>query len=133
MMVYRKQKVLQPGEYEAKIVTVNERRSRRTGNEMLVVVLSVDSEEGSSVTLRDYLVFTETSIWKFGCFLQAIGRELEDGDEIDLDDFKFWRYTARVQIGVKEFEDGTFNYVERWLPKAKSTPATTSTPPAPQP
>jgi len=121
MAVYRKEKLLAPGEYEVEVLGAHLTRSIVGRNEMLVVDLHAKNEENRWCPIRDYLVFSEKSYWKFDSFLKAIGLDLEDGQEIDADDFV--GFAARVQVGTREFGNREQNCVERWLPHLETTPA----------
>jgi hypothetical protein len=122
MAVYHKEKLLPAGEYEVEVMHANLSRSVTGQNEMLVVVLHVPNEEGRWSFVRDYLVFSEKSYWKFDTFLKAVGLDLEDGEEIDPDDFV--GLVARAQVGTRDFGNREQNCVERWLPKMEDAPAT---------
>jgi hypothetical protein len=117
MPVYRKPKLLKPGEYGVEVKQAYTSRSVLGGNEMVIVFLSAKNDEGQATSFRDYLVFNEKAYWKFESFLKAVGLDLEDGEEIDADDFV--GLTARVQVGIKEFGNREQNFVERWLPKVE--------------
>jgi hypothetical protein len=120
MPVYRKRKLLQPGEYDVEIGRAGETVSS-TANEMLVVHVCVRSEEWPRITIRDYLVFSDNSLWKFESFLQSIGLHLEDGQAFETSDFI--GCTARVRVGIRKFGDREQNYIERWLPNAVNAPS----------
>lgn len=119
MPVYHKPTLLTPGEYEVKVSLAYTSRSVSGRNEMLVVVLSAQNDEGQRTSFRDYLVFNENAYWKFESFLKAVGLDLEDGEEIDADDFA--GLTARARVGIKEFGNREQNFVERWLVNTENT------------
>ena len=121
MATYYKEKLLAPGEYEAVISQAHLSYSAIGHNEMVVVYLHVKTDESRWSTVRDYLVFSEKSRWKFDLFLEAIGIELEDGKEIDDQVVEqFVGRTARVLVSTRDFGNREQNWVERWFPNAET-------------
>ena len=105
MLVYRQQRLLQPGDYEVKIAHVRETPSLTTGNNARCGA-RCEKRRRLPVIVREYLVFTESIRLEIRiASYSAIGLALEDGEEIDRHDFV--GYTARVQIGVREFASRT--------------------------
>ena len=110
---YHKSKSVVPaGEYEVRVETACLRRAK-SGREMIEMELSI---EGFRRWFRDYLVFDERCDWKIADFLTSMGEELTD--EMEIDPNNYIGRTARVRVGVREFNNRLQNYVERWLPPA---------------
>ncbi len=102
---------IEPGVYE---VTVGqaEMKESRTGKDMLVLTLRTPG----GARLKEHFVCVESCAWKLALFLDAVGVQLNEGDDINPEDYV--GRTARVHIDNKVMPDGAiFGEVKKWLPK----------------
>ena len=56
--------ILKDGEYDAVIQTAIDKVSANSGNPMIDLTLSVYDKEGKTHSVRDFLVFTKSMMWK---------------------------------------------------------------------
>lgn len=56
--------LMKDGEYDAVIVKSEDKISQNSGNPMMDMTLDVYDENGKPHTVRDFLVFTKTMMWK---------------------------------------------------------------------
>lgn len=56
--------LLKEGEYDAVIQTAEDKNSANSGNPMIDMTLCVYDQEGKSHSVRDFLVFTKSMMWK---------------------------------------------------------------------
>ncbi len=104
---------IEPGEYDVTIgnATIEESRSSK---DMLVLAVKVPGHRD----FKEHLVCEESCAWKLALFLGAIGADLNDGDDINPEDYV--GRPARVLIDNKEMPDGAiFPFVKKWVPKVK--------------
>jgi len=114
-----------PGEYQVEVVSAKERMSKNR-NETIALRLSVGED---TLSFREDLVFTESSYWKVGQFLTAMGEEAADDKDIEAADYV--GRTARALVGVREFRGLRQNYIERWLaPETANAESTQAKSPA---
>ncbi len=71
---------LKPGRYAFEVIESSETMSQ-AGNEMIKLNLKIG---GKPNRVWDNLVFTEKAFWKVTQFLEAIGENLEDGDDVEV-------------------------------------------------
>lgn len=56
--------LMKDGEYDAVIITSEDKISANSGNPMMDMTLHVYDEDGKSHDVRDFLVFTKSMMWK---------------------------------------------------------------------
>jgi Protein of unknown function (DUF669) len=99
----------EPGEHTVTVMAAELKRSK-SGSEMVVLQLRVD---GISRWIRENLVLSPKTYWKFEQFLDAIGKKPAPDEDIEPMDFV--GCTARAVIGVHDFNDREQNHIEKWL------------------
>lgn len=120
MATYRKNQVLPAGEYDAKVVAAEEKRSKN-GNEMIVVKVRVQFG-GEARYVRDYLLLTGGGNWKFDSFQAAVGKQsCVDGQTVEPDDYV--GCLARVVVKVDSYNGEPQNKITKWLPRKASADA----------
>lgn len=103
---------VEPGDYLLTVVEATETISKESGAEMIKLKLEV---EGHGVHLFDYLVCTESSIWKIDTFRKAIGETVVENEEVELIAEELEGRQGRAQLRVEEYQAKKSNKVELWL------------------
>jgi hypothetical protein len=101
---------VEPGEYTVEIVSASESMSAR-GHVMIEMKLR--TEAGSH--LYDFLVFTPTAFWKIDLFRAAIGDQVVEGEDTEVNPDMLIGRTGRVRLGTEEYKGRTRNRVEAWI------------------
>lgn len=105
----RKDKVA-AGEYNLAVKDAAEKTSSN-GNPMIELKLDVlgpvngdQFDEDSGPLIYDNLVFTQNAFWKIDQFRNAIGEEVKEGEEVDIDpdDLIGATLTAHVVVGKND-------------------------------
>lgn len=109
------------GDYEVTIVAAAETISRNSGAGMIKLTLEVDTADGSSVKVFDYLVATPSSAWKIDAFRRALGQEIVKGETVELVAEDYVGRTLRARLKVDEFNGQQNNKVEAWLAPGATT------------
>jgi hypothetical protein len=93
--------LLKEGEYDAVVISSQDKVSANSGNSMMDMTLQVFDEQGKDREVRDFLVFTKKMMWKVIHFSDSAGllKAYEDG--------KLCSETAvgnrvRVKIAIEE-------------------------------
>lgn len=127
------------GDYTVTIVEAVETISRNSGADMIKLTLDVESADGATAKVFDYLVASPSSAWKIDAFRRALGHEVIQGEPGELSAEDLLGRTLRARLKVEEFNGRTNNKVEAWLapttprtaPAKATTHTTTSASPAP--
>lgn len=113
-----RREVIKPGEYEGEITSARLGISS-AGNDMLVLGIQ---PEGSSMSIRDHIVFSPKAKWKARQFFDCFGLAPEDGEsatqmEID-DDFvnDLIGKIGDIRVGVESYNGIKRNRIVEYLP-----------------
>lgn len=73
--------LLKEGEYDAVVLSSQDKVSANSGNPMMDVILQVFDENGKAREVRDFLVFTKSMMWKVIRFADSAGliKQYESG------------------------------------------------------
>lgn len=92
--------LLKEGEYDA-VITSSADKSSSSGNPMMDMTVTVFDEEGREHPVRDFLVFTNTMMWKVIHFADSAGI-LKDYEEGKLCSEKAIDCRVRVKVNIEE-------------------------------
>jgi hypothetical protein len=88
---------LEPGEYELVVKNAIEGESKN-GNPMITVDLEVI---GKGRNLKEFLVFTPTSIWKIDLFRKAMGEVVNPNEDVSVDAKDWIGKTTKVNLSIE--------------------------------
>lgn len=92
---------LVPGVYPFCIIEVKE-KTTKNGNAMIALTLECTEEKsGRNVRVYDNLVFTDSALFRVVQILRAIGKDIKEGDDVDLDPWDLDGKFGMVNIGVQ--------------------------------
>lgn len=94
--------IAKPGRYLCTIVGAVEKMSRN-GNEMIELEIEIGEKEGKC---WEYLVNTEAAQFKMDCCLRALGWELREGMEVELDASRLLGLQGEAQIKIGKNDKG---------------------------
>ena len=106
--------VLEPGEYVFQVTDAVHTTSQ-SGNWMWKLQLRFEQADGPDVTVFDYLVENDKSMWKFNTYLDCIGSKLEDTSKLADTIGEIGKATVEVEKGKDGYADR--NRVKRYLAK----------------
>ena len=106
--------VLEPGEYVFQVTDAVHTTSQ-SGNWMWKLQLRFEQADGPDVTVFDYLVENDKSMWKFNTYLDSIGSKLEDTSKLADTIGEIGKATVEVEKGTNGYSDR--NKVKRYLAK----------------
>lgn len=93
--------LLKDGEYDAIIASSEDRMSKNSGNPMMDMTLSVYDDNGHIHTVRDFLVFTKSMMWKIVHCADSAGLSKEYLDQKFCSDIIVGK-SVRVKISTEE-------------------------------
>ncbi len=93
--------LLKDGEYNAIIASSDDKMSKNSGNPMMDMTLSVYDENGHIHTVRDFLVFTKSMMWKIVHCADSAGLSKEYLDQKFCSDIIVGK-SVRVKITTEE-------------------------------
>ncbi len=107
--------LLEPGEYDLRIIDAKESQSKG-GDAMLEVVFRAQLADGSDgPKIFEYLVFIEKMMWKIDNFLAACGKHPGQGKNFDLYPSLMFGWTCRARLKVEEYNGKQRNKVEEYI------------------
>jgi hypothetical protein len=103
------------GIYNFKIIQAYEKPSK-AGNEMLVIELLIEASNGGNFIVKDYLLSTETSIWKISQLCKSINKEgLYKTENMEPFDIVNCNGTAELQHQTNPNDGKKYLRVKRYL------------------
>jgi hypothetical protein len=106
------------GDYAFEVTNAEETVSK-VGNDMIELTLQVEGRK-----VWDRLVFTPKAAFRIDQFLAAIGREIVDGEEVEIEADDLIGKTGRCRIEPVKDENGKLkNEVKHWIWAKKEAPA----------
>lgn len=93
--------LLNEGEYDAVVVKSEDKISASSGNAMMDLTLSVYDKDGKAHTVRDFLVFTKSMMWKVIHFADSAGLTKQYSTQ-RLCSREVKENKVRVKIGIEE-------------------------------
>lgn len=123
--------LLEPGEYDGEIVSASPKKSKRSGDAMLELVVKIFGSHGRRMDVYDYLVASEKAAWKIRNFCASAGLNYDAGE---IDEHALDNASVRVMLG-KETAQGGYpakNKILDYLPRdpSKAPPPSRTAPPA---
>ena len=100
--------MIKPGEYDAIISASVDKVSASSGNPMMDMTLTVFDEYGKDHDVRDFLVFTNSMMWKVIKFANSAGLSNEYGDGKLCSEVAIGK-KVRVKIGIDEGKEIPFD------------------------
>jgi len=113
-----KREVIKPGEYEGEITSARLGISA-AGNDMVIIGVQ---PQGSSVSIRDHIVFSPKAKWKARQFFDCFGLAPEDGEDasqIEIDeDFvnDLIGKIGDIRVGIESYNGIKRNRIVEYLP-----------------
>lgn len=113
-----KREVIKPGEYEGEITSARLGISS-AGNDMLVLGIQ---PEGSSMSIRDHIVFSPKAKWKARQFFDCFGlapEEGEDASQMEIDDDFVNDLIGKIgdiRVGVESYNGIKRSRIVEYLP-----------------
>lgn len=107
---------LPAGKYTATVMNSEEKTSK-SGNEMIELRLEIsgdDIEEGKGPIVYDNLVFTENSAWRIDQFRSALGEDIVEGAEVEVEPDDLLDARVSVTLSVDEYEGKKRNKVVQY-------------------
>ena len=91
---------LPAGDYDFEVINAEESVSRKSGADMIELTLTVGGRK-----MFDRLIFTEKSEWRVDAFLASTGREIVDGEEVEITADDLIGKTGRCRLKYKTNAD----------------------------
>lgn len=107
--------LLPAGVYPARVVKAEEGVSKAGNPMMALSLLCTDEETGRRATVRDYLVLSESTLWKVDQFMGAIGKLPKEGEVVAVLPHLIVGASCYVRLGVERGERRDFNRCEALL------------------
>jgi len=102
--------ILPAGEYPFRVLDASEALSK-SGNKMIKLKIAAGDGKTADIVLFDYLVFTESSVWKVDAFLKSCGMHPGEGKEATIKADEFIGWEGRVKVVVEDYNGDKQNKV----------------------
>jgi hypothetical protein len=116
---------LPEGEYEAEIMTAENKVSKSSGNPMIELQLNCHATDGNTVRVFDYIA-NPRSLWKLKSICRCCGMDFDDGI-IDEQLLVGKRMTVKLKVRAATDEYSEKNEVVAYLEGISSTTPTQAT------
>lgn len=104
-----------PGDYKLKVIEAEEDTSK-AGNDMIKLKLRIiKSDGGDGPALFDYLVFSESSLWRVDAFLKSCDQHPGEGVKVDIDPTAIIGWECEAKLAVDDYDGKKSNKVAAYL------------------
>lgn len=103
------------GDYKLKVVSAEEQTSK-SGNDMIKLKLRIQNKDGTEgAALFDYLVFSESSLWRVQSFLKACDMDVEEGKDVNIEAAELIGWECEATLSIDIYEGKKSNKVVAYL------------------